>query len=190
LHRYADQQGIERVREVGYSFGALRASASAGHADYEVGRMVNIEPVIKKRWLGRLGLDFAATAKELQRYVKASDMLTFEEARHDSVGAMAYNRGLMRLTNIAIARMLAHDKLEACLQAGLTHQPNMKASLAWGSESELAVDGLMNFVIATLRGHHGSERVRTLRLVGQKHALANDIHLQAAIVLEGMQDAA
>jgi len=44
----------------------------------------------------------------------------------------------------------------------------------------------MQAITGRLRRQYGTDRVKPIRLEGQKHALANDIHLQAALVLEGL----
>jgi len=188
-HLYAAKQKIETGTEVGYSEGALLAPASAAMTSYAVNRLISIEPVVQKRSLPKLGKDFMSTAKELKGYVQASDTPIFEEARKDSVSGLTYNLGVLRLTNLAAARTLAHGKFEQQMGQALDQQADMIASVIWGSESELALDGVVREIIHSLRGNHGHNRVGGICLPGQKHALANDIHLQAAVVLESLRAA-
>lgn len=187
--RYADEQGISRSHQVGYSYGSDKAAEAAVHADHEVENIVALEPVLGGRNLARLGLDFASTAKELDRYVKASELPTFEAARKESVGAVGFNLGLLRLSNFAIARALAKGQFDVRLDNALERQNTARATVIWGSESEMAVDGLCTAVCADLTRTYGEHRVRGIRLLGQKHALANDVHLQAAIVRESLKTA-
>lgn len=183
LREYADSQGVEKFDEVGGSFGANVAVNLAHH--WNIGNIVAIEPVVGKRSLLKLGLDFASSANALDGYVEAADLETFKDARGDSVTAMQYNRGLMRLTNLAIARALTVPRFEGDSSADLMYNPNTSLSIIWGSKSELAIDGLMKNLQENLQHQFTPERVQAIRLEGQKHALANDVHLQAAIVLEG-----
>lgn len=184
--KYAEENGIEWANQVGYSFGADRAMTAATSDAYQVDKAVAIEPAsVKGRNLLKLGLSFGATAKHLDHYVKASETPAFEAAREESVGAMAYNLGLARLSNIAIARCLSIRGFEQRTDDALEVHPTMEATIAWGTESELAVHGLMKPIVHRLQRSHG-HRVNPVVIEGGKHALANDIHLQAAIVLNGV----
>lgn len=187
--RYVDEQGISRSHQVGYSYGSDKAAEAAMHADHEVENIITLEPVLGSRNLVRLGLDFASTAKELDHYVKASGLPTFEAAREESVGMVDFDLGLLRLSNFAIARALAKGQFDVRLDNALERQHSARASVIWGSESELAVDGLCAAVCAGMSRTYSEHRVRGIRLPEQKHALANDIHLQAAVVRESLKTA-
>lgn len=186
--RFADEQGIEFAEHVGYSYGSDKAAEAATRANHEVKNIVAIEPVVGARNLLKLGLDFAATAKHLKRYVEANELPSFNEARQDSVGPLAYNLGLLRLTNIAIARALGRGDFDSRVMAAMdqSRQENAVATIIWGSASELARDGLCKALYSTLEQTYGSRRVQRIRLEDQTHALANDVHLQAAVVLDAL----
>lgn len=186
--RYAADNNISTSQEVGYSYGALRANVAAYYATHSVANTVAIEPVVGQRSILKLGMNFAATAKMLDHYVNASDMPTFEAARNDSVSAIHYNRGLARLSNFAIARMLAKTNFVEWADKALSQHPDMTTTIAWGSESELATDSLLKSYSSGLPENRGADRINPIRLPGQKHALANDIHLQAAIILQAISE--
>lgn len=188
--KYLESQGINRVHQVGYSYGAERALTAASADAFETPSCVAIEPVsVIKRGLIGLGLSFASTAKELERYVGDSQTPAFEAARSESVGATAYNIGLLRPSNIAVARGLARERTDQRAREALLTHPELVVYAAWGSESELAVYGVTKAIIDGLRKTFGGDRVRERVIEGGKHALANDIHLQAAAVLEGLSGA-
>jgi hypothetical protein len=187
--RFAEQQGITTVDEIGDSYGVDTAATAAAAGRYEVGKLICIEPAsVKKRNLAKLALDFNSTAKPLGMYVAASNLPTFNEARKDSVSAAGYAMGLGRLTNLAIGRGLARGRFVAEMDDAFEHQKTMESTIIWGSESELAIDALMTNIVGGLQEQYG-ERVKAIRLPGQKHNLANDIHLQAALVLQSLRAA-
>lgn len=188
LLKYLDKKKINKARHVGYSYGVDLAAVAAAHGDQEVDRAVVIEPAsVVRRNLAKLAINFHSTVKEASRYVNASDLETFIEARKDSVGPTAYALSLTRFTNIAIARGLAKGGFQDRLDTAIEAQPDMKTTLAWGTESELAINSLVSLYGYCLARRLEPGRLVPLPLKGQKHALANDIHLQAAIVLEGLK---
>lgn len=186
LLRAMDQKGITEATHYGYSYGADKALAATLHGDQEVESVTLLEPAaVKERSLLKLGLDFSSTAKTLEDYAQAPGDLAFLEARKDSVGALTYNLGLARLSNIAVARYIAQGKFEAGLHQAMDAQPESLMTVAWGTESELAVHSLMQQIMERTQARRDGHRVRQMQLPGQKHAVANDIHLQAAVSLEG-----
>lgn len=190
LVRYAEAHGISDVHQVGYSFGADRAATAAGYDVYNVASLTAIEPAsVAVRSLIKLGRSFASSASSLEKYVQDSQTPAFEAARGESVGALAYNLGLARLSNLAVARALALGGFEARTRAALTAHSSLQATIAWGTESELASDAHMRPLMHRLSSDY-YHRVHRIHLEGERHALANDIHLQAAIVLEGTKAAA
>ncbi len=183
---YLHEHGISQTDQIGYSWGVNKANAATTRSqayDQEVGHMVHIEPAdVKQRSLLQLGSDFAKTAKMLKAYVELSDVPAFLSARKESISAMGYNVGLMRLSNLAIAKALVRGEYEQKTVEAMEAQPEVKTHVAWGSNSELADDSLMLIATQRLQEKFGAERVATTRLTGEKHALANDIHLQAALI--------
>ena len=188
LLKYTDKEGIESVEQMGFSYGALRAVASAVYADHEVTHTIPIEPVVGQRSLAKLGWDFMRTGKALKGYVKASDSELFNAARKDSLGGIAYARGVARLSNIAIAKVLAHADFEEWTDMAMVERRQMKTTIIWGSESELATDAIMQEIVRRQSDLHPG-RVTAMRLRGQKHNMVNDVSLQAALMLEALKAA-
>ncbi len=183
LEHRLSQVGIDTVDHYGYSYGVEKAlAASMGHTS--VKSLILLEPAsVEPRNLVSLGLAFAKSAGRLEEYVQACNLPTFEDAREDSVGALSYNLGLARLSNIAIARYISQGRFFANYRHALLANHNASATVAWGSESELASDQILS---NTLNQPGYTQRTNDLRLVGHGHAVANDIHVQAAVVLEGL----
>lgn len=193
LMQYLDRAGIERAMHSGGSCGADRAATAAAVAvnyDHEVTRLVLIEPAsVEQRSLPRLAQQFAGSAAPMEGYVDAAASQAYYEARqianirgHGRLGAV----GLFRTTNIAIARALSQDGFEGRVRAALDAHPDAPAAIWWGTESELATDGLMRGVTQRLVDTYG-ERVQATPLPGQRHALSCDIFLQAAIMLQSQR---
>ncbi len=189
--QYLSSQGIDSVTHVGVSYGADKAAASALYADkYDqtVPRTVMIEPAsIKKRSLVGLTRDFMSTAEALDEYVQASASATYLEARElsdkNGHGLLGYALGLLRMSNIAVAKALAKDGFEGRVDDALTAQPKMISDIIWGTKSELAVNSLMLTATANLIEKYGN-RVRPTALEDQKHAMGDNIYLLAALTMQ------
>lgn len=187
LLKYLDQEKVTKVRHVGYSYGADLLAVAAAHGDQEVDRAVVIEPAsVKHRNLAKLAINFHSTDKEVSRYVNASDLETFEQARGESVRSPTYIIGIMRLSNIAVARSLAKGGFQDRLDQAIEAQPGMSTTLAWGTSSELAISGLVSVYGYCRARELAPGRLIPMPLKDQKHALANDVHLQAAIIRQGL----
>jgi hypothetical protein len=187
LLRYLDSNRVEAAEHAGYSYGADKAVTATAIANHAVSRLVTIEPVsLQERSLLGLAKAFGSTNAALKRYVEASKQPLFVDSRKDSVGA-DYALGLARLTNIAVARGLTHPEFLKRMEAAFNSQGELlQATIAWGGESELTPDNLIQNVISKLTTNFGNNRVRAMRMPNDKHALANNIYLHAAIVREGL----
>ena len=186
VKRYLDNAHIERVHHVGASYGADLAAEAAADGSYHTEHLVPIEPAAIKFWkLREFAKAFKSSALPLQGYVKAANQPLYMAARQDSVKGVAYNLGIARLSNIAAIRGLARGGFERRVDRALQEQPQARATIIWGSESELAIDGIVNSIVSSLQGLH-PRRVAAIRLRGQKHSLVNDIYLHAALVREAL----
>lgn len=184
---YLKSQGIKRVSHAGYSFGALKAViASYYSGDMTVEHLITIEPAAHPRSLVQLAGDFLRTDRPLNTYVNRAKTPIFIEARKAAVSGVDYKRGLFRPINIAIARLLSKADFIDWLTKAMVRHPHVKVTLAWAGKSELGNDA--HFKSST---HHLGQampgRLRTMRFAEAHHALANDIHLHAAIIREGLR---
>ncbi|HVA10562.1 MAG TPA: hypothetical protein VNG32_00150 [Candidatus Dormibacteraeota bacterium] len=190
---YLAVQGLYEASHIGYSYGADKAlAATIFSQNYDLGVPydVTIEPAsVKNRNLLRLAMDFASAEKYLAEYETASNSRAFDEAREISGGLIGYSLGLLRLSNLATAHALSYADFEKRARQALTTKPDMFLSLQWGSESELAADGLMKNISGRLESDFDS-RVKSTRLVGQRHAMSEDIFFHAATILHGIEQAA
>lgn len=192
--KYLSSQQIEQATHIGFSYGAEKAAAASQYAekyDQQVLSGLFMEPVaIKQRGLLELGRDFNSTAAALEGYVKASASKPVEEAgkraAEKSHGLVGYGLGLLRMSNIAIAHALTKEGFENRVDNGLTSQAEMRAHLVWGTESELATHGLMIELASRLQSKFGVVRVSTMEMVGQKHAMGDDVFLHTAMVLQNL----
>ena len=183
LVRYLDKEGIEKIDQVGESYGSELVAATRGFGAFDIGSMVMIEPAsVKKRSVIELASDFKSSEKALDDYVKANNNPNLIQARKDSISNNNYAIGLGRLSNIATSRGLAKGKFKDNLEINLLEHDEAEVGIAWGSESELSVDSIVLGIVHGLSRKFGEDRVRGLRLEGQKHALANDRALQSAII--------
>ena len=180
------------ISHVGYSYGAdkaLEAIIAASGYDMRAPYVVSMEPVtVKQRRFAKLAFDFAKTDKHLDAYVEAAASPAYEEARKRSGGSIQYILGLGRLTNLAIARGLRHDLYRERLRGALDTEPDMVASIMWGSESELAIDERLISICDDAVMEYGN-RVHPTRLEGHTHAMCDDIFFHAATVLHGIEQA-
>lgn len=192
--RYLDSQAITSATHVGGSFGADKAATAAGYADrygQDVPNLVSIDPAsVKRRSLLTLAKEFRSTEKHLDEYTLATDSRPYFEARSRSGGSLEYRLGLLRPTNLAIAHALTLDGFGKRVDTALTRQPDMRAGLLWGVESELAIHGLMLGITAQLKDRYSEERVSGTPLPRHKHAMLSDPYFHAAMVLHGLKPAA
>ena len=194
LLRYAERNRIESADNVGYSYGVDRAIAAINHPSaFETENLVLIEPAsAKRRLLGSLslGLAFLRSNGALGTYTKAPGLEIFDEARHDpeSMKMIPYLRGLLYPTNRAIAKYIADGHFEPTLRSAIENEPWMATTVAWGTKSELGNDYRMEKLTIELEEDYGPQRIRPIRIKDARHALANDVHLQAAIVNQALLD--
>ena len=93
-------------------------------------------------------------------------------------------RSLLRPINIAIGFMLARLSVPNYLKSFSSNNPDVPVTLSWGTKSEIVSDSEMDVAIRDLK--RSTKSLKTIRLEGQKHALANDVHLHAAIILQAL----
>ena len=183
---------------VGHSYGADKAATAAGYAnkyDQEVTQSILIDPAsVKARSLVGLMQDFGKTASTLDAYIEAANSNALVKARELALkrhlGWAGYVIGLGRLSNIAIAHALSKEGFEERVDIALTNQANMKANIIWGTESTLAVNGLMETLTTRLINKYGEKRVISMPLMGQNHCMVDDVFLHAALVLQNSKPTA
>jgi pimeloyl-ACP methyl ester carboxylesterase len=182
---YLYMQNIEEAHHVGYSYGALKALMESYYSKKNsVKGIILIEPVAHSRGLKQLAEDFQATFKPMGEYVNRTNIPSYFKARvHAEKNGASAAQTLLRPINIAIAILLAHTDFLQLLKNVINQQPRASITVAWGSESELGNDAHLK---ANLYNLSSSYQIHAMRLEGDKHALANDIYLYAAIVHEAL----
>lgn len=192
LLAFLESEGINSTDHIGYSYGAdkaVSASLLSANYDQEVETTVVIEPAsVVKRSLGKLGLDFMKSNAAMAGYVEANADNHYDAARKRSPGALRYPTALVRGTNIAIAKGIAKGGFEQRANAALEANDELVMPIIWGSDSELAVDAVVTDIAQNLAEIHGANRVEAHRVVGGRHALANDLALQSALILNALGD--
>ncbi|MDB5180326.1 MAG: hypothetical protein JWO54_84 [Candidatus Saccharibacteria bacterium] len=184
---YLQSKNIQNVYHVGYSYGALKALLESNYSDKgRVKGIIIVEPVAHSRGIKQLVGDFQSTFKPLGDYVNRTQNPTYLEARLETAKkADSAAKTLLRPINIAIGIILSHIDLIELLKVVIMKQPQAQVTVAWASESELGNDAHLkaNFYNMT----HSNPNIHAMRLEGDKHAVANDIYLYAAIVCEALQ---
>lgn len=183
---YLKSQNITTVSHAGYSYGALKAVIESYYSgDVTVENIIVIDPAAHPRGLVQLAGDFLRTDLRLNTYVNRANTPAFIEARKAAVTGNEYKVGLLRPINRAIIRLLSKTDFIDLLTKTMVRHPHVKVTLAWAAKSELGNDA--HFKSST---HHLSQampgRLRPMRFGDDYHALANDIHLHAAIIREGL----
>jgi pimeloyl-ACP methyl ester carboxylesterase len=182
---YLKGQGVRRVVHAGYSYGALKAMfASYYESAVEVEGLICIEPVAHSRGIIQLIGDFLRTDSPLNKYVNRSRIPAFIDARKHAIDGVSYRRGLIRPINLAIAFLLARTDFMTLLKKILIKRPAIHTVVAWGGKSELGNDAHTTTTLQDIA--RANPRVHALRFAEDTHALANDIHIHAAIILEAL----
>lgn len=191
---YLEEQKIEEASHIGFSYGADRASASARHAykyAQKVAHGIFMEPAsVAKRSSLSLAMSFFSTAESLERYVQAANCRPYEEARRLAAsdgGSLAnYALGLARASNLAIGHSLTKGGFGARAYTAMLLQPEMQADIIWGTASELSVNGLITAIAERLKKRFG-ERIDSMTLDAQRHAMGDDIFLHTAMILQALK---
>lgn len=193
LLEYLNREGLEEVSHVGYSYGAEKVQAAAQFSDkydLKIPFAISMDPpAVKDRGVILLGRDFLTTDKYLDDYISSTESTAYIQARKESGSALGYSLGLLRLSNFAIARSISKEGFEGRAEAALIAQPEMMTDVMWGSESEIAIDILMQGIVRRLSSGFGS-RLRSTRFMGQKYAMCDDIFFHTAMVLHGIEQVA
>lgn len=177
---YLKSQGIAKTHQIGYSYGALKATLESQYLEPGlVESLVLIDPVVRSRSIFKLIRDFSKTYGPLGKYVNASDLKTYHEARGDAAKGRNHREALRRPISIVIGLLLARTNIFKRLQKVISMQPQARMTVVWGTASELGDDGYTQQYLSIMP-------VQQLRLEGAEHALANDVHLYGAIVGQGL----
>lgn len=190
--RYAVSEGLTEPSFFGFSAGGIKTQAAAIHADrygLKVDKSVMVDPsTVVSRGLLRLAKDFWATKAEMPNYVdrtQCDPYVTLSNAE-DKMGFARYLMGFGRMSNIAMISKLKQGDFGVDLDIMMRKQPDMVATVGWGTHSELATDAAMYNVVLNAMNKFGQGRVHEMRLTGMHHAGMEDIDLYAAIMLQGL----
>ncbi|MCW1907730.1 MAG: hypothetical protein KIH63_000115 [Candidatus Saccharibacteria bacterium] len=191
---YMGQQGIHTSDQIGYSWGVKKATSTAINAaetNHTVHSMVHIEPVhVIDRGMLALGRAFSASNSGLQGYIEDADCPAFMEARKDGISALDFYQGVLSPSGVAIARSMRHGTYEDEVRAALTKQSGSRVFAAVGDASELVPTRPFVEALSNLEADFNEDtahRVSGIVLPNERHSLANDIYLQAALVHHGLR---
>lgn len=181
---YLKEQAVTNAHHVGYSYGAHKALIECYYAEpNSVKSITLIDPVAHPRGFKQLVHDFKNTFQPLGEYVNRAHLQTYLDARDAAAKTKHHDHGLTRPINIAIGVLLRRVDLIQMLEKVLKRQAGITATVAWGSESELTNDAHLKVSMHRLK-YESKQNVLPLRIEAGKHALANDVHLYAAIIKE------
>lgn len=186
--RYLDEQKLESVRLGGSSLGFDRAVAVAAHGSQEVTTLTGIEPASSvKRLPPTLVLRLLQSIPPMEKYARSAKLPTYVAARKDQINPVEFMMGIASPTNIALGRMVARGAFAGNIAKALDKQSGMHVTAYSGTKSEMAARGKRRErVVDALNGEFGS-RFDWFTLEGEKHTMTDDPHLQAALLLQGMQ---
>lgn len=182
-----------KIENRAFSAGCLLALLTTENADLydlKVGQVTAIEPgdakprnILKPIAMASLGGDFIKTAGPLSGYVEASGIDAYSDLQGGSaLGLVKYGMGVLRASNLIVAGRICGDNYEKRARAALDMQTMAELHTIWGSESELVIDGLMSSITKELSEQY-CDRSASTRILGGRHNMVNDIHLQSALFL-------
>lgn len=188
---YMRQAGVEQAVHIGESYGAEKTAASAQFAfayDHEVTDGVMTEPVFTNG-LFKTATAFMRTGRHADKYLRPVRELSdaFKSAEELKESSWQWMMGLGRISNLAIGRALGGGRFGERLNSGLIVNPEMQATVVWGTESELALNGIARALTDPLQWIHAG-RLHTMPLDGQTHAMNLDIFLNSAIALQSLKN--
>ena len=183
--RYAQSRGIQVLDDIGFSLGGDLAVEAGGSDDFGVDNITTIDAAANHKWhVPVLGKVLMTTLETLDGYVAQTDWPAYAEAFDLAPGDIPMGLGFARPTNIANAFGLSKGGYEKRAKRALDTHPNALLTSVRGSDSELAIDGIMQAIDERMAEEYGQERYRSQRIPGGRHMMVNDIYLQAAIVRE------
>lgn len=198
--QHLQDAGIKQVDHLGYSMGADKAAVaiSDSYERQSVERGVLIEPAaVASRGLVRLAKDFARSNSELKRYWQQSKSQPYTELREKetALGLITWSAGLLRLTNLAVAKALSDDDfeprvaraLEAAQRSSEDANSDLKVAIGWGELSEVSSPEHMRQLTGRLQERYGEDKIKTMEFRDMHHAGGDDIDLHAAIMLQGLK---
>lgn len=197
--QYGEREKITTVEHGGFSYGdllALTATEYASKYNQTVSHITVIDPAdVEYRGDNRLwsmislGLDFVKTGGPLADYIKASGIYAYINVGDNSLFGLAkYGLGLARASNLVVANTLAGDYFAERTERALEAQPWARMHAIWGTDSELAIHGLMLAATDYLSDQY-PERFERTYIPGGRHNMVNDIHLYAALTLHARRQA-
>lgn len=182
---YLHKNNIKDYYQIGYSYGALKAMITSIYDQEDnVKDIILLDPVAHPRYPQQLAQDFKSTFEPMGEYVNRTNMQTYFDARSDAVKQVDYNKGLIRQINLAVGMLLARSDFIKVFENVLEKQPKITALIAWASKSEIGNDAHMKVSMHRLSGK--TPKIKSMRLEGDRHSFANDIHLYAAIIHEAI----
>lgn len=176
----------------GLSLGAEKVMSAAIHAerfDHQVTQTVLIEPGSAVRLTHREMLNALTNSySRVADYQRTSESPVYQDAIANSMARLKGRLWYCSPTNIGIFAAMTRGGLDKKLDTVLRSDSNIKASVIWGEESELAIHAKMQEILAHLITLHGKERLSAMPLKGQGHALGNDVYLHAAATLQALRN--
>lgn len=183
---YLRQQGVTAAHHVGYSYGVHKALIGASYLENsEVASLILVDPVAHTRGVRQLINDFRSTFTPMGEYVNRTRTQIYFDARRETSKTKHSMSALRRPISVALGIMLARLDFIPFLKELVARNTRIKVFVAWGSKSELGNDEHMKTSLDELARY--SKRVEPLRLKDDAHAMANDVHLYAALVYEALQ---
>lgn len=183
--------GVKDVVDfAGYSLGASLAQETALIAKengIDVRRAVLAEPAnVKDRTLVSLANAFNRSGKHLAEYLENADSEPLYQAFDEAADFKGYVLGLIRLGNIALARYLSHDSFGEKTAKLLQSNADVSVCAVYAENSEIS-GALAVQSIEKSMGRVPSERLGVMALQDAHHAVADDIDLHAAMVMDGLK---
>lgn len=183
---YLHAQGIVSAHHVGYSYGAHKALIEAEYLGDEAASLTLVDPVAHSRGIKQLIHDFRSTLAPMSKYVDRTNLPIYFDARRVTSETGHYKGALRRSMSVAVGILLARLDFIPYLKKVLTANKSTKLVVAWGTKSELGNDAYMKASVHQLANEYPG-RVRGFGLKDDEHAMANDIHLYAALVYEAVR---
>lgn len=191
---YVHKKQINQATQIGLSFGvdkAISAGLLAGCFDIESKNVTLINPVsTKPRTKAQLGADFFASTKNQDISSGLAEYSAFNGcAKQTKCKNMQFGGQILKLinpTNLAIAQGIMTGKFQPRLVELLRLNPNTNTTVIWGTESQLALDGLMQTIIGQIK-EVANNQVTAMPIQKQSHSMSNDIFLHSALVYESLK---
>lgn len=138
-----------------------------------------------------LGVHFGRAGQKLGHYVEETNSEPYSQivSAEKWVGPDGYMTGVLRPTNIAIAKVLSRNGYKDRVRAAMHANPNLRLADVWAADSEVGDRAVARNIADALVQEFGEQRLTGMEIKAG-HAVINQLDVHAAVMMQGLRETA